>query len=223
MKVHLIADKKREVPESWDEVTLDQFVEAYAEVKKEDQTGRDKMRFVLDLFGVTYKEFCRMDTDDQIALMETTRFALETLPEDGEENGFEFEGKRYQVPANWGEVSVAEWIDLDHYLKTLGPIRGIPFFLAIYFRPVDRTEYDSDEAEALAEKFKGMPVPAAWRAANFFTRRAQSLLRMSIACSKVVEVAERETERARLSVKNGAGLGFFARWRARILLRWIEF
>lgn len=223
MKIFKIAEKEYRVPESWDEVTLEQFVEAYADLRKEDQTKRDKVRFVLDLFGLEYREFCRLSTDDQLRIIDAARFALEDLPAAKDDPGFEFEGVRYTVPANWGEVSVAEWLDVDHYLNALGPIRGIPHFLAIYFRPADRKEYDSEGASQLAEKFKSMKITAAWGAANFFSKRAQSLSKMSNAYSKLEDEARKATERARLLVKNGAGLGFFARLRGKMLLKLIEF
>ena len=169
-----IKDQKIEVPTTWEEVELGTFVEAYAKVK-EAETKRDKVRFALDLCGISYRDFCRLGIEDQLKIMDATRFALEDVPDDGDENGFVFEGVRYSVPANWGSVSVAEWLDLDHYLNKFGTVRGIPYFLAVYFRPEGFEAYDSDKAAELAERLKGIKVPVAWGAANFFLRRAECL------------------------------------------------
>jgi hypothetical protein len=220
MKQLEINQKPYKVPESWGDVTLGQFCEAF---EPETETKRDRVIFGLKLSGIDYKEFCKWPFVDQMEVVNKIAFTWEDLPKAGDSMKIQHDGKTYAVPGNWGRVSVAEWLDLDFRITQLGTVKAIPYVLGIYFRLEGQTDYNSEQAAKLGEEFKGLPIVAAWSAANFFIRKGAALSKASKACLNLEAAAAKAVEQAKASLRNGGGSGKLRRWLGMMLLNSMKY
>lgn len=146
---------------------------------KQDIMGVDKSLFILStLTGCNISMLRRVKTEHAARLFkyadllfreESTKF----------QQTFEFQGKNYGFIPNLNQISLGEYIDLDHFI-TDGSIKNLHKIIAILYRPLkfgqkvlgtykwDIEEYTTDDFEDRANLFKELEVEKAFSASSFF-------------------------------------------------------
>jgi hypothetical protein len=159
-----------------EKMTISQYQQIQS---KQDIMGVDKSLFIISvLSGCPISTLRKVNTAhaarlftyaNKLFMGEDTKF----------QQTFEFGGKNYGFIPNINNISLGEYIDLDHFI-TDGVIKNLHNIVAILYRPLkygqkvlgkyvwDIEEYSMDDFSTRAEMFKELEVEKAFSAANFF-------------------------------------------------------
>ena len=157
MKVKVKKEGKKKtykIVDSWEEVTLEKWVQLVLG-KKKSKTEEVK-ETIKALSTLPIKLVEEMSLSDVAAIFER----LSKLQVKGElKKVFEIDGKEYGFLPDLDEITLGEWADLEHYIKD-GLEKNIHKIMAVLFRPVTSKEGKMYSVQAYkdgrerAEKFK---------------------------------------------------------------------
>ena len=159
-----------------EKMTISQYQQIQS---KQDIMGVDKSLFIISvLSGCPISTLRKINTAvaarifsyaNELFMGEDTKF----------QQTFEFGGKNYGFIPNINNISLGEYIDLDHFI-TDGVVKNLHNIVAILYRPLkygqnvmgkyvwDIEEYSMDDFSTRAEMFKNLEVEKAFSASNFF-------------------------------------------------------
>lgn len=150
--------KKIQVPDSWDDVTIDQFQEISGLTTEDTDRTIDVISILIDEDPEIVRMFDLNTFSQLIGLLGWTN----SMPNDAVyKTILSVEGEEYGMISKLTSLSIGEWIDLEHYVKS--PIENIHFIMSILYRPLitafndrDRLieEYDTDKMMRQASIFK---------------------------------------------------------------------
>ena len=146
---------------------------------KQDVMGVDKSLFILSVLSG-----CPIDTLKRVRTSEAARlfsYANQLFMDESVkfQQTFEFKGKKFGFIPNINNISLGEYIDLDHFI-TDGVVKNLHKIIAILYRPLkygqkvmgkyvwDIEEYSMEDFESRADLFKELEVEKAFSASNFF-------------------------------------------------------
>lgn len=145
MKTIIIKDKKYNLPESWREVTFEQFIE----IQKIDENINElyKLAHIVSILtNIDYNVILNMP------FSEFNKLDLSWLNkiEKNEKNEWEIEGRIYKINSNLDAMTLSEFIDTQEFSKK---IDDYPKLLGVLLRPVGEP-YNSELVNERAELFK---------------------------------------------------------------------
>jgi|TARA_R110000803_G_scaffold67440_2_gene129156 hypothetical protein len=200
MLVIEINDKQKQIPSSWDEMTLEYYCGIYEILQKykrtEEQQEEDKEKDLTKFFFTQeikmYNElFCYMTgmSKENVKKVKTSEIeavisSLDNILEDYKPTGkthFEFDGEIFYFPLDFfkegtfGEYIEATQLELNtEYLKN-GRFDILPEQMAILCKTVDE-EIDLDSIDEKSNRFKKLTMDIVWEFAFFLNRQTTSSL-----------------------------------------------
>ena len=198
------------LPESWEEVTLDQFVRI---LKKGTELKESEMLGILA--GVPVDVIRQTDSNDILQSMNLLSWTYQSLPDSKSVSEFEFEGIKYTVPENLGDVTFGEWEDINAYERKIqdNQWESLSFMIAILCREENQI-YEPRLVEEMAERFKQLPVTIAYGIGQFFFVNAKKYSdNLQASLDKIMTLIQSEPV-SKLLEKNGEDIS-----RLKVLLK----
>jgi len=204
-----INNKEYNIPNKWEEMTLDYYCGIYEIIKKyqiteEEQNSENDLTKYLanqenkmyrDLFiymtKIDEKTMKNVPISDVFAVIE----CLEEIMEEYKPKGldyFEFEGDVYYFPLDFlrtrtfGDYIESQQLEMNtQYLKN-GRFDILPEQMAILCKKVDE-EVDLDDIDEKAKKFRGLTMDIVWEFSFFLNKRTLASLNVLKTFSEMVE------------------------------------
>lgn len=124
------------IPTSWEDIKIGQFQE-YMETLKNTEELRPYKKIIKLLSVLTDTDealYYRMPMDTIFEIHSKIDF-LNIEPKGVFKNIIEINGKEYGFQKNMNELTLGEWIDLEHYVSQ-GVIENLHYLCAILYRPI---------------------------------------------------------------------------------------
>jgi hypothetical protein len=204
-----IEDKEYNIPDSWEEMTLDYYCGIYGIIKKyqateeEEKSDNDLSKYFFDqqnkmnkelfayMTGIDEKKINKISMDSINAVLS----CLDDITKDYEPKGvdyFEFEGNVYYFPmdflrtATFGDYIESQQLEMNtQYLKN-GRFDILPEQMAILCKQVDE-EVDLDDIDEKASKFRKLTMNVVWEFSFFLNKRIISSLGVIKTFSEMAE------------------------------------
>ena len=204
-----INNKEYNIPNKWEEMTLDYYCGIYEIIKKyqitedEENSENDLTKYIAnqenkmyrDLFiymtKIDEKTMKNVPISDVFAVIE----CLEEIMEEYKPKGldyFEFEGDVYYFPLDFlrtgtfGDYIESQQLEMNtQYLKN-GRFDILPEQMAILCKKVDE-EVDLDDIDEKAKKFRGLTMDIVWEFSFFLNKRTLASLNVIKTFSEMVE------------------------------------
>ena len=204
-----INNKEYNIPNKWEEMTLDYYCGIYEIIKKyqitedEENSENDLTKYIAnqenkmyrDLFiymtKIDEKTMKNVPISDVFAVIE----CLEEIMEEYKPKGldyFEFEGDIYYFPLDFlrtgtfGDYIESQQLEMNtQYLKN-GRFDILPEQMAILCKKVDE-EVDLDDIDEKAKKFRGLTMDIVWEFSFFLNKRTLASLNVIKTFSEMVE------------------------------------
>ena len=204
-----INNREYNIPNKWEEMTLDYYCGIYEIIKKyqiteEEQNSENDLTKYLanqenkmyrDLFiymtKIDEKTMKNVPISDVFAVIE----CLEEIMEEYKPKGldyFEFEGDIYYFPLDFlrtgtfGDYIESQQLEMNtQYLKN-GRFDILPEQMAILCKKVDE-EVDLDDIDEKAKKFRGLTMDIVWEFSFFLNKRTLASLNVIKTFSEMVE------------------------------------
>ncbi|MAB51176.1 hypothetical protein [Marinobacter sp.] len=204
-----INNKEYNIPNKWEEMTLDYYCGIYEIIKKyqiteeEENSENDLTKYLAnqenkmyrDLFiymtKIDEKTMKNVPISDVFAVIE----CLEEIMEEYKPKGldyFEFEGDVYYFPLDFlrtgtfGDYIESQQLEMNtQYLKN-GRFDILPEQMAILCKKVDE-EVDLDDIDEKAKKFRGLTMDIVWEFSFFLNKRTLASLNVIKTFSEMVE------------------------------------
>jgi len=175
------------IPQGWDEITIGQYQEYLDVLKSSNETRPHKQ--IISLLSVLTDtdemDFYRMPMDTIYDINDAVSFMNEE-PKGVFKNIITIKGKDYGFQKDLNQLTLGEWIDLEHYV-TNGVIENLHYITAILYRPIvdigdeyfDYTivPYDTINLEGTARLFKyNVSIDDIYGISGFFLTIANELL-----------------------------------------------
>ena len=149
---------KLSVPDSWNEVTLDQFQEINSLSSENEERNLDIISIFLNEDPEIIRKLDPITYNRLLVLLQWSN----TMPSDAVYKPIiEVNGVQYGIISKLNEMSIGEWWDIEEFIKE--PIQNLHKILSILYRPLitafnDRDRmieiYDAKVMERQAELFK---------------------------------------------------------------------
>jgi len=146
---------------------------------KQDIMGVDKSLFILSvLTGCPIQTLRKVKTEHSARLFKYADLLFKEEDTTYQQT-FTFQEKNYGFIPNLNEITLGEYIDLDHFI-TDGVVKNLHKIIAILYRPLkfgqkimgkyvwDIDEYSTEDFEDRANLFKELEVEKAFSASSFF-------------------------------------------------------
>ncbi len=204
-----INNKEYNIPNKWEEMTLDYYCGIYEIIKKyqitedEENSENDLTKYIAnqenkmyrDLFiymtKIDEKTMKNVPISDVFAVIE----CLEEIMEEYKPKGldyFEFEEDVYYFPLDFlrtgtfGDYIESQQLEMNtQYLKN-GRFDILPEQMAILCKKVDE-EVDLDDIDEKAKKFRGLTMDIVWEFSFFLNKRTLASLNVIKTFSEMVE------------------------------------
>lgn len=204
-----INNKEYNIPNKWEEMTLDYYCGIYEIIKKyqitedEQNSENDLTKYIAsqenkmyrDLFvymtKIDEKTMKNVPINDVFSVIE----CLEEIMEEYKPKGldyFEFENDVYYFPLDFlrtgtfGDYIESQQLEMNtQYLKN-GRFDILPEQMAILCKKVDE-EVDLDDIDEKAKKFRGLTMDIVWEFSFFLNKRTLASLNVIKTFSEMVE------------------------------------
>ena len=204
-----INNKEYNIPNKWEEMTLDYYCGIYEIIKKyqiteeEENSENDLTKYLAnqenkmyrDLFiymtKIDEKTMKNVPISDVFAVIE----CLEEIMEEYKPKGldyFEFEGDVYYFPLDFlrtgtfGDYIESQQLEMNtQYLKN-GRFDILPEQMAILCKKVDE-EVDLDDIDEKAKKFRGLTMDIVWEFSFFLNKRTLASINVIKTFSEMAE------------------------------------
>jgi hypothetical protein len=204
-----INNKEYNIPNKWEEMTLDYYCEIYDIIKryqvKEDEENSDndltkyhinqenKMYKELFIFmtGIDEETMKNVPMKDVMAVIECLNDIMEEYKPKGMDY-FEFEGDIYYFPLDFlrtgtfGDYIESQQLEMNTQYLRNGRFDILPEQMAILCKKVDE-EVDLDDIDEKAKKFRGLTMDIVWEFSFFLNKRTLASLNVIKTFSEMVE------------------------------------
>ena len=204
-----INNKEYNIPNKWEEMTLDYYCGIYEIIKKyqitedEQNSENDLTKYIASQENKMYRDlFVYMTKIDEKTMKNvpiTDVFSviecLEEIMEEYKPKGldyFEFENDVYYFPLDFlrtgtfGDYIESQQLEMNtQYLKN-GRFDILPEQMAILCKKVDE-EVDLDDIDEKAKKFRGLTMDIVWEFSFFLNKRTLASLNVIKTFSEMVE------------------------------------
>ena len=204
-----INNKDYNIPNKWEEMTLDYYCEIYDIIKRyqvkedEENSDNDLTKYHINQENKMYKElFIFMTGIDEETMknvpMKDVMAVIECLNEIMEEykpkgmDYFEFEGDIYYFPLDFlrtgtfGDYIESQQLEMNTQYLRNGRFDILPEQMAILCKKVDE-EVDLDDIDEKANKFRGLTMDIVWEFSFFLNKRTLASLNVIKTFSEMVE------------------------------------
>jgi len=109
---------KIEIKESWNEITLADFLEINKVNESEefkDTVVAKRIKLISVVSNASYKQLMSIDSDTLEKLIESTKF-LDTIPEENKDKVFKIEGMEHMIIQDFNKLTAGESISLEQVL-----------------------------------------------------------------------------------------------------------
>lgn len=167
--------KTLQIPTSWDDITIRQF-QQYNEAIGIADSAEQKMRVALHtLCGVEPEELSKLSNKDAQTIITKLAF-LSSEPKGNESlvQKITLEGVEYGFIPNWTQLTLGEYVDLEHYTTGHDLTKNLHKAMALMYRPITSTalhQYDIEAYEPNEHRARlmlDMPMSVAVGALVFF-------------------------------------------------------
>ena len=204
-----INNKEYNIPNKWEEMTLDYYCGIYEIIKKyqitedEQNSENDLTKYIASQENKMYRDlFVYMTKIDEktmknvpISDVFSVIECLEEIMEEYKPKGldyFEFENEVYYFPLDFlrtgtfGDYIESQQLEMNtQYLKN-GRFDILPEQMAILCKKVDE-EVDLDDIDEKAKKFRGLTMDIVWEFSFFLNKRTLASLNVIKTFSEMVE------------------------------------
>ena len=204
-----INNKEYNIPNKWEEMTLDYYCGLYNIIKKyqiteeEENSDNDLTEYILmqenkmnkELFiymtGISEKVMQNVPMDNVVAVIECLNQITEQYDPKGFDS-FEFEGDIYYFPIDFlrtgtfGDYIESQQLEMNtQYLKN-GRFDILPEQMAILCKQVDE-EVDLDNIDEKAKAFRRLTMDIVWEFSFFLNKRTLQSISVIKTFSEMVE------------------------------------
>jgi hypothetical protein len=174
MKTIKIGEKEIKMVNSWEDLTLKQWIEFYklnGKKEKENMIQDFYLLSIMEIFcDVLPGELDDLSLAEYQENLEEMKFLLETPPLK-DISMLEMDGVKYAFPQSFDGLTTGEYISI----KTLqsrheNQLDGLPYLLAVVLRPVIGEETDSETGEIIYKTEKFDTKNLQWRADTFYDK-----------------------------------------------------
>jgi hypothetical protein len=139
------------IPESWDDITLEQYQEFILTDFNDGFTPLEKMfRVISILCDVSEDEIRKININQLQNIINNLNFINDKPEKDNFTYSFDIEGVKYAAIKSFNNIKVGEWIDIEHLLQDYK--LNIHQILAIIYRPttyfIDNSEYEIEDYDS---------------------------------------------------------------------------
>ncbi len=199
-------NRRVEVPDDWDEITLGKY-ERISGMRT--QTARERAALIAEVCDVTVEVLLDWPAEIFNRIVEITGFLYRDPGGVEPSASIEIEGVKYVVPVG-DKLTLGAWVDADEVQKEgRNVLSGI---LAITCRPVGE-RYDSANNEARQLLFAGLPVDRVMPVLAFFLQRKNAFERRIEAFSLLARGIDRLARSTAGSQGRGGGIRLSRIWR----------
>jgi len=227
MKTIQFNDKKYDIPQSWDEVTLEQQIKVTADAEHFTTDTTKRIAILSGYMGISPEELRHAHIQKVAPLFKHLKFIGEAVP-DKPVAEFEFNGSTYYVAQNLVEQEFQDFVSLENALQgTKGDLlRALPLVIAILAKK--RTEdgfetIDDYDVEKRAEEFKRLPIAIANGIGVFFYTSVNTFTAISPSFSQPNNLVEMKANSLLNTLKPQAGQGLLMRWLLGVSRSYIKF
>lgn len=154
---------------TWYDVSLEQFELMQNILKNEDEL--DKVIALAELlFGEQVTELTVPQFNEYVRSM---AFLKTEIPHPVPPKKIELSGRKYFIDCLLGNITTAQYVDFQNYLKTDDTAR----ILSCFVIPEGHKYNDGYDMEEVVKDIKTMPIPAAMSIAFFFGRQFSKFMR----------------------------------------------
>lgn len=216
MKIIKINDTKYFIPESYDDILLEDF-ENWFDYNPE--TTEDKIRLVSMICKIPFDILLELPTTVYTIIVDTISFCFSKSFNDYKgKNEITINGIRYSINHK-EELTLAEWVDIEYtYNQDKDKLSEM---LAIVCRP-DGEKYNPKNNPERTQLFKKQPLEKLFPLFGFFLTLNQRLQTVILHCSTVQAMAGYIVEQSEDYIKNGDGTQQFAIWQRMIYRKLIK-
>lgn len=154
-------EKRIEVPDCWDDITLGKYETVSAMPAK---TAKEKVEMMAEICGVEVSVLLDWPAEIFNRMVEITEFLFREEEKVEPAASIEIDGVQYAVPIG-DKITLGVWVDVDEVQKIgQNVLSGV---LAIVCRPVGE-EYDGNNNEVRQRLFAALPVSRVMPVLAFF-------------------------------------------------------
>lgn len=161
MQKFKLNSKVYNIPSSWNDVSISQFIQLSNASKEEGD-----YKFIEELSILTQipkSEILKATTRHINRLSEKIKWAQQLPKDQSPLYEFEFEGEKYSGVKSGFRARFEQFIDASHFQREMPGIEFWPYILTIYYTP-----YNKDNFTEYLEKMKRVSVTIGIRASAFF-------------------------------------------------------
>jgi len=185
---------KLTLPDSWDEITISQFQEFHLINQIEDMKPYKKIISLISILTDMDEDFFYKLPMDSIHQINETIDFMSSEPKDVFKNIITVNGVEYGFQKNLHQLSLGEWIDLEHYI-TKDVIENLHYITAILYRKIiskgdeyfdyEILDYEKVKLDDVANLFKNnISIQDVWGIVGFFFLIVQEFLGTIVSSSR---------------------------------------
>lgn len=164
---------------NWSEVTLEKWVKlAELEGLSKSEEAKGVIELLSDIPNTVINKLALAD----ISTILNRVAYLQSNPDNGLKKVIEVDGEEYGFHPNLEDITLGEWADLEHYIKS-GIEKNLPHIMSILYRPIIERESDAyiikaydGNIDVRAEKLKRMKAENVESCLVFFWHFVSALL-----------------------------------------------
>jgi hypothetical protein len=142
---------KLTIPDSWDDIKLGQYQEyiQYLEDNKDERQYKLIINLLSILTDTDSAIFYKMPMDTLYSIQKNIKF-MEEEPTIKFKNIIEVDGVKYGFQKDLHNLTLGEWIDIEHYITNGNIINNLHYLAAIFYRKIikESDEYFDYEIES---------------------------------------------------------------------------
>jgi len=227
MKTIEFNNEKYEVPQSWDEVSLEQQIKVSTDAEHFTTDTTKRIAIISGYMGIKPEVLRHAHIQKVAPLFKHLKFIATPIPEKPVAE-FSFEGNDYFVAQNLVEQEFQDFVSLENALQgTQGDLlRALPLVIAILAKR--RTEdgfetIDDYDVEARAQAFKKLPISIANGIGVFFYTSVSTFTEISPLFSQPTKLVETKANSVLNTLKPQAGQGLLMRWLLGVSRNYVSF
>ena len=201
--MNLVVNKnKYYIPKSWNEVSLDRYIEFMSTHNKEASAAEQELHLLTTITGAPYEYVADMKRSDLSKALDRLTVLMQDETDETLVLTFEIGEVEYGFHPNLSDMKLKEFVDLDNKLSDVWP--NMAFIMAILYRPIVKhtgdkykiEEYDYVSANKRAAIFRDeLSVALVNAAASFFLTIAADYMKIMQAYSKLNRKQKRKASR----------------------------
>ena len=214
-----INGKEYRFPKSWDEVTLEQFIELNKVLRNEDLPDSKKELNMVSILCDIDKNLLFNSSVRVVKLIlgqfeYLTNFS-EVLDNEVYE-AFAFDGVDYELPEAIQNITFSQYSNIDYFIthaldEEIDVYEFAPQIISL-LAVEEGKEYKFEDAEKNFEPFKKLPVKTAYGIVNFFLSREEHFKNLTTLYSIARQTLLSQTKQLDELIKDGNGNRFSGRF-----------